>query len=385
MTGEAALYVHWPFCSSKCPYCDFNSHVADAVDQDRWRRALVAEIAHWAEAAPGRTITSMFFGGGTPSLMAADTVGAVIDAVGAQWRWAEDPEITLEANPSSAAVGKFRDFRAAGINRLSLGVQSLNDAALAFLGRRHDAAEARRALDAAASVFSRYTFDMIYGLPGQTPASWRDELTRVLGLAGGHLSVYQLTIEPGTAFFRDGVKAAGDDLAADLFELTRVILAEAGLPAYEVSNHARPGEESRHNLTYWRGGEYIGAGPGAHGRLKTVDGPVATHQIHDPGRWLAQVETRGHGDAKRRALTGAERAEEMVMTGLRLSEGLDTMHLGTACGIEFDQIVDRARLAQCLDGGLLRWSGRRLVATARGVPRLNAILAALLAPDGAEG
>jgi len=386
MTAEPlALYVHWPFCQSKCPYCDFNSHVAEAIDQSRWRDALVSELAHYGAEMPARPLTSIFFGGGTPSLMDPATVAALIEAARRHWDFSADLEITLEANPSSAERERFRDFQGAGVNRLSLGVQSLDDAALEFLGRRHGAAEARRAIEDANAVFARTSFDLIYGLPDQDPATWRAELAAAAELAGEHLSVYQLTIEPGTAFFRDRVRAAEDEVAVDLFQITRAFLAEQGLAAYEVSNHARPGAESRHNLTYWRGGDYVGIGPGAHGRLTGPAGFIATHQIHDPARWLDAVDAQGHGTAKRRRLGPAERAEEMVMTGLRLTEGLDLDRLEALSGLTWDRVLDVQRVEQCLSGGLLARRDRRLAATVDGLLRLNAMIAALLAPDLDEG
>ena len=313
--------------------------------------------------------------------MDPSTVSAVIDAVAQHWDWTDAAEITLEANPSSAEVGKFRDFRAAGVNRLSLGVQSLNNTSLAFLGRRHDADEARQALADAASVFDRFSFDLIYGLPDQTPQSWHKELADALGLAGGHLSVYQLTIEAGTPFFRERIQPAEEDAAIEMFELTRDHLADAGMPAYEVSNHARPGHESHHNLTYWRGGDYIGVGPGAHGRLSSDDDFVATHQIHLPSRWLDVVNDKGHGTAKRRQLTARERGEELIMTGLRLREGLNLKRVEEITGIRWDQCIDPVRYKQCLAGELLRRDGDQLIATQSGLLRLNAMLAALLVPN----
>ncbi len=381
MTQDLALYIHWPFCESKCPYCDFNSHVAEAVDQDRWRAALLSEMAHYAQETSGRKLTSIFFGGGTPSLMVPDTVTALIFAAAGHWQAAEDIEITLEANPSSAERGRFAAYRAAGVNRLSLGVQSLDNEALTFLGRRHDAAQARDAMAAAREIFSRVSFDFIYARPGQTADAWRRELTDALSMAGDHLSVYQLTIEPGTPFFRDDVPATDEDTGTALFEATQEILASAGLPAYEISNHARPGFESRHNLTYWRGGDYVGIGPGAHGRLAGDDGFNATHQIHDPARWLDQVEATGHGTGKRRRLSGRERAEEMVMTGLRLGEGLDVARLEATTGVTLPALVDPHMFGQVCDGGFLVDAAGRLTATAAGRLRLNAILAALLVPE----
>ncbi len=380
MSRPVALYVHWPFCQSKCPYCDFNSHVGKSIDHAEWREGLLAELEHYAAETSGRFVSSLYFGGGTPSLMKAGTVAAIIDAAEDLWGLAEGIEITLEANPSSAEAARFRDYHTAGVNRVSVGVQSLNDSALTFLGRRHNAAEARRALCDTAHIFDRFSFDMIYGLPGQTVESWRDELVEALAMAAGHISVYQLAIEPGTVFFRDHVRAADEDLSADLFTLTRELLCDAGLPAYEVSNHAGPGRKSRHNLTYWRGGDYIGVGPGAHGRLNIGAEFVATHQIHDPLRWLEKVTKTGHGTAKRRYLEPSERAEEMIMAGLRLAEGLDVSRLQELSGLMLDDMLDPNKLEQCLKAELLYWQEQHLTATERGTACLNALTAALLAP-----
>jgi oxygen-independent coproporphyrinogen-3 oxidase len=376
------LYVHWPFCLSKCPYCDFNSHVGQIVDQTRWRDALLAELAHYAAAVPDRTVVSLFFGGGTPSLMAPATAAAVIDAVAGRWHVAEDIEITLEANPTSVEAARFRDLRSAGVNRLSVGVQALDNAALAFLGRGHDRAEAIAAVDIAARAFPRTSFDLIYGRPGQTVAAWESELAEALTLAGGHLSLYQLTIERGTPFFaahRDGGFAVpDDDLAATLFEQTQAAMEAAGMPAYEISNHAAPGEESRHNLTYWRGGDYVGIGPGAHGRL-TVDGaPVATEQAPAPETWLAAVEAKGHGTRRREALAPDQRARERVLTALRLSAGLDRSEFETLSGLPLDAVIDAAALARLVEAGYVESDSRVLRATAEGRLRLNAVIAALL-------
>src|SRR5262245_38165171 len=276
------LYVHWPFCLSKCPYCDFNSHVRAAIDHSRWRAALLRELDHYAAHTRGRRLTSIFFGGGTPSLMEPATVAAVIERAAEHWPLASDVEITLEANPTSVEAGKFAAFRTSGVNRVSLGVQALNDADLKFLGRHHSAAEARAAIDIARRHFARYSFDLIYARPGQSAAAWRSELAEAVGLAGDHLSVYQLTIEPETVFGaahrRGELAVPREEEAAALFELTQERLGEAGLPAYEISNHARPGGESRHNLTYWRYGDYVGIGPGAHGRLTVGSEKLATRQ-----------------------------------------------------------------------------------------------------------
>ncbi len=286
-----AVYVHWPFCKAKCPYCDFNSHVRAAIDQAAWQRALLAELDHYADRTPGRTVSSVFFGGGTPSLMAPATAAALIERIGQRWVLAGDAEITLEANPTSVEAERFRDFRAAGVNRASLGVQALDPAALTFLGRGHSVGEAIAAIALARRQFPRFSFDLIYARPGQEPAQWDAELKQALSLAGDHLSLYQLTIEKGTAFHtahaRGDFAIPDDDRAGMLYELTQLRLNEAGLPSYEISNHARPGGESRHNLVYWRYGDYVGIGPGAHGRLTLGGAKVATRQLRLPETWLA--------------------------------------------------------------------------------------------------
>jgi putative oxygen-independent coproporphyrinogen III oxidase len=377
-----ALYIHWPFCKSKCPYCDFNSHVRASIDQEAWRRALLAELDHYAAETAGRTVSSIFFGGGTPSLMAPATAAALIDRAAARWTLASDVEITLEANPTSVEAGRFRDFRAAGINRASLGVQALDPAALRFLGRGHSVDEALEALELARSHFPRFSFDLIYARPGQDAAAWEGELTRALGRAGDHLSLYQLTIEPGTAFHtayaRGDFTLPDDDRAGALYELTQARLAEAGLPAYEVSNHARPGGESRHNLVYWRYGDYAGIGPGAHGRL-TLDGTkLATRQLRAPERWLQAVERRGEGTEERSEISASERLEEMLMMGLRVSEPVPRARFRRECGAEPEAVLDPARLAELAEGGFLLLDEAGLRATAEGRQRLNAVLGALL-------
>ena len=377
-----ALYIHWPFCKSKCPYCDFNSHVRASIDQEAWRRALLSELDHYAAETAGRTVSSVFFGGGTPSLMAPATAAALIERIAQRWTLAHDAEITLEANPTSVEAERFRDFRAAGINRASLGVQALDPAALAFLGRGHSVGEALAAVELAREHFPRFSFDLIYARPEQEAAAWDAELTRALALAGDHLSLYQLTIEPGTAFHtahaRGDFAVPDDDRAGALYELTQTRLAEAGLPAYEVSNHARPGGESRHNLVYWRYGDYVGIGPGAHGRL-TLDGvKLATRQLRAPERWLAAVEQRGEGTEERSALTAAERLEEMLMMGLRLSETVPRARFRRECGAEPEAALDPARLARLVEGGFLVLDEAGLRATVEGRQRLNAVLGALL-------
>ncbi len=373
------IYVHWPFCLSKCPYCDFNSHVAGHIDQSSWRAALLDELAWFADIAPRRTVTSVFFGGGTPSLMAPATAGALIERVAALWPVAEDVEITLEANPTSVEVGRFRGFRAAGVNRLSLGVQALDDAALRFLGRRHDTAGALAAFRLARETFPRFSFDLIYARPGQTVTAWQAELSRALELAGDHLSVYQLTIEEGTAFApahaRGDFTLPDEDAAAAMFEATQALCAEAGLPAYEISNHARPGAESRHNLLYWRGGDYVGIGPGAHGRLNGE----AFRQHRAPAAWVERVERDGHATRERQSLDPATRADELVMMGLRLVDGIDAETFFAVSGLSLWEAVDADRVARLSEGGLVERTPGGLRATAAGMLVLNAVTAEVLA------
>ena len=377
------IYVHWPFCKAKCPYCDFNSHVREGVDQARWRAALLRELAHYAALSGARPVTSLFFGGGTPSLMPAETVAAVIDEVSRLWPVAADVEITLEANPTSVEAGKFRDFRRAGVNRVSLGVQSLEDSALKFLGRQHNAGEALRAVELAAATFDRFSFDLIYARPQQTLRQWQDELERALAFAAGHISLYQLTVETGTqfeqAFARGDFILPDDETQAALFEWTAARLREAGLPAYEISNHARPGEESRHNLTYWRYGDYVGVGPGAHGRLTLEGAKIATRQHRAPESWLALVERQGHATRQSDRIDAPARLAEMVMMGLRLAEGIPLSRFAEETGMAYDVALDPARLNRLSEGGFLEVAADRLVATPAGRERLNAVLGELLA------
>ncbi len=375
------VYVHWPFCAAKCPYCDFNSHVRHAPpDQPRFAAALARELAHFAALTPGRTVTSVFLGGGTPSLMQPQTVATILDAVAGLWPVVSDAEITLEANPSSVEADRFRGYRAAGVNRVSLGVQSLDDSALKGLGRLHDSAEARRAVEIARATFPRLSFDLIYARPGQTLAAWRRELEEALALAADHLSLYQLTIEAETPFAR--LHAAGKlavpepDLAADFYALTQELTEAHGLPAYEISNHARPGAESRHNLTYWRYSDYVGVGPGAHGRLVMADARHATTVERHPERWLENVEAQGHGIVADEILTSEEAADEMLLMGLRLREGIRPDRYTALCG----RSLDPRRLESLLaDGFVERLPGGRLRATAPGWLVLDSVVADLAA------
>jgi oxygen-independent coproporphyrinogen-3 oxidase len=382
-TRATALYIHWPFCLSKCPYCDFNSHVRDSIDQDRWRAALLADLDRAAADGEARAITSIFFGGGTPSLMDPRTVAAAIERTAARWTLAPDAEITLEANPTSVEAARLADYRAAGVNRVSLGIQALDDDALRFLGREHSADEALAALDAARRLFDRFSFDLIYGRPGQTETAWRAELARALTLAGDHLSLYQLTLEPRTAFYRRA--KAGEALILDedgtaaLYEITQAMLDDAGLPAYEVSNHARPGAESRHNLTYWRYGDYIGVGPGAHGRVTTGGAKAATQRIRSPEAWLDAIEQGEDALADRTALTSGEQMTEALMMGLRLAEGVPWARLRAIGGDAADRLIDPRRVEDLVEEGFLDPAPDRLRATAAGRERLDALLGHLLA------
>jgi oxygen-independent coproporphyrinogen-3 oxidase len=372
------VYVHWPFCKAKCPYCDFNSHVRHRpVDQAAFAAALGREIARFAELAPGRTVTSIFFGGGTPSLMEPSTVGTILDAIAGHWTVDGDVETSLEANPTSVEAANFAAYRAAGINRVSLGVQALDDGALRLLGRQHSAAEAVDAFAVARAHFDRVSFDLIYARPGQTVEAWSDELSRAVALAIDHLSLYQLTIESGTRFadlHRTGALVVpSDDHARDLWDVTQELCAAAGLPAYEVSNHARPGAECRHNLLYWRYGEYAGVGPGAHARIADGDDRLALATERNPEAWLDLVDRYGHGVVSTERLTLADQADEMLLMGLRLVEGIDPDRYRRLAG----RPLDREALAALEEGGLVETAGEGLRVSPTGRPLLNAVISAL--------
>lgn len=377
--GGFGLYLHWPFCASKCPYCDFNSHVAAEIDQNRWNRAYLAEIERVGQETEGRVLNSVFFGGGTPSLMDPELVQAILDKVRTTWRFANDIEITLEANPSSIESGRFRAYSEAGVNRVSMGMQALNDTDLQRLGRLHSVAEGRRAFDIARSVFDRVSFDLIYARQDQTIDVWRKELTEALSMAIDHLSLYQLTIEDGTAF---GARhAAGklrglpeDEAAADMYLLTQEICDAHGMPAYEVSNHARDGAESRHNLIYWHYGDYAGIGPGAHGRLTLNGGRRATDTPKNPAAWLEAVERNGSGKLPRVALPQGEQAIEYLLFGLRLAEGISADRYRALAGQELSQ----DRLQYLVDLGMIQLEQGRISTTRAGMPVLNAILRELM-------
>ena len=381
LLAPLALYIHWPFCVSKCPYCDFNSHVRSGIDQDEWRAALLADMAYESNLTPGRRLSSIFFGGGTPSLMPPETVAALIAAAQAHWGFTDDIEITLEANPSSVEAARFADLAVAGVNRVSLGLQSLDNSALAFLGRAHNVAESLAALDVAQATFGRVNIDLIYARPEQTESAWRDELTRALGFGTDHLSLYQLTIEPGTRFetmVRTGAFVPADnDHGGALYTLTQEMTAAAGVPAYEISNHAREGQESRHNLAYWRYHDYIGIGPGAHGRR--LNGATQRHK--KPENFLGAVARNGHGISAEDALDPATRATEALLMGLRLAQGIDLSDLAQRTGVTADALLDLEAVDRIAKLGLITRHGDHITVTPQGMPLLDAILPEIVAVE----
>ena len=377
------LYIHWPFCPSKCPYCDFNSHVREGVDQKRWQRALLQELDHSAAGTTGRQLTSIFFGGGTPSLMDPETVGALIDKAKALFPHEDDLEVTLEANPGTMTLQKCEGFRSAGVNRLSMGVQSLDETALSFLGRRHSVIQALEAVEMAALVFPRFSFDLIYARPEQTEAAWRDELARALPYAQGHLSLYQLTIEPQTAFAtrlaRGEVMTLAPDPSASLYEVTEALMAAAGMPSYEVSNYAAPGQECRHNLLYWNFEDYIGIGPGAHGRITHEGVKNATYRHKAPETWIAAVEEQGHGMDSILSLSPLERLQEVTLMGLRLTKGLSLQRLFEETGLTAQKAFPG--LEALAKEGLVQQTPTHLIVTPEGRLRLNSLISFLLTPQ----
>ncbi len=377
-----ALYIHWPFCLAKCPYCDFNSHVRERIDQRRFAAALRRELEWEAERLGRRRLGSIFFGGGTPSLMAPETVAALIADATRLFVAPPDLEITLEANPTSVEAGRFAAFRHAGVNRVSLGVQSLDDAALRLLGREHSAAQALAALDIARRTFPRHSFDLIYARPGQDLAGWRAELRQALGIAADHLSLYQLTIEPGTGFAalhrRGAIILPDDDTGAALYDATAEEASRHGLDAYEVSNYARPGAESRHNLAYWRYADYAGIGPGAHGRVSIGNALLATRRHRAPEPWAERVERNGHGSTDEAPVSAQERGREMLLMGLRLTEGIDEDRFAARTGLSLDAAIDHDTLVRAQDAGYLLRGEGRLRATGEGRKRLDALLTALV-------
>ena len=380
--NNLAIYIHWPYCVSKCPYCDFNSHVGDTQDQQKWRQAYTRELEYYASLLPGRRITSVFFGGGTPSLMEARTVDNVLQDIARLWACDDQIEITLEANPSSVEAAKFADFRKAGVNRLSLGVQSLNEQALKFLGRAHNADEALLAIEIAHQNFSRFSFDLIYALQGQTPDVWKQELTTALALAADHLSLYQLTIEPHTGFHtrtrRGEVLTAPDDHAVAMYEATQEIMLVAGMPAYEISNHARRGQESRHNLTYWYYEDYLGIGPGAHGRTHDGTTRYATENHKAPDIWLQEVADKGCGVKMRENIDDDLAMREALMMGLRLQTGIFHEKWNKKFTMPLSEFLSAEKLARLSQEGLIAQNDKYLRATQAGLQRLNAVLGYLI-------
>jgi oxygen-independent coproporphyrinogen-3 oxidase len=383
VTEPLSLYVHWPFCAARCPYCDFNAHVRDRLDQRRYRDAILAELAFEAARLGPRPLASIFFGGGTPSLMEPETAAAIIAAARAAFPASDEPEITLEANPTSVELDRLAAFRAAGVNRISLGIQALDETALAFLGRRHTAGQALEALAMARRLFPRASFDLIYARPGQSVTAWREEVRRALGFGLDHLSLYQLTIEPGTPFARAHARGEitlpDEATQAALYEATIEEAARAGLFPYEVSNHARPGDESRHNLAYWTYADYAGIGPGAHGRIPLGGRPTATVRIRAPEAWMEAVEARGHGVREEEVLTPEARAREMLLMGLRLSRGIDPHRFLARTGIALADALEPHTLAAALEEAWLTWAeDGALAATPAGRLRLDALLPALV-------
>lgn len=382
MSDLFGIYIHWPFCKAKCPYCDFNSHVAESIDHEKWRDSYIREIDYIAEMTKGREVTSIFFGGGTPSLMRAETVEKIISHIQKRWHIRNDVEITLEANPTSVEAEKFQDFKLAGINRVSMGVQSLRDDDLKFLGREHSAQQAIQVIQTAASIFDRYSFDLIYARPEQSVEAWKVELKEALEYVGGHLSLYQLTIEKGTPFYaqeaRGEFRIPEADQAGLFYEVTQEILNEAGLPAYEISNHAIPGQESMHNLTYWRYGDYAGIGPGAHGRLTVKEQKFATRTHRAPDIWLDKIKAEGHGFHPFEAVDENARLTEMMMMGLRLREGVSFEAIGQETGQDWRMVIAQDKVQNLVDEKLLTLSKTHIMPTIEGMQRLNGLLSYLL-------
>ena len=375
---ELGIYIHWPFCEKKCPYCDFNSHVRESIDHSDWLNAYLNELRYYANETPKHIINSVFFGGGTPSLMKASVVGKILDEIQSLWHCSKDIEVTAEANPSSSENKHFKDFRCAGVNRLSIGIQSLSDQSLMFLGRLHNGDEAINAIKNASAVFPRFSFDLIYALPGQTPKMWEKELKEAVQLARGHLSLYQLTIEPGTEFYKNRVSAANETVGAELYETTQEIMNKANLPAYEISNHAKKGEESLHNLIYWTGGDYLGIGPGAHGRITHNLQTDMMHNYRDPEKWLGLTIANKFGGQKREALSGEQRRDELVLMGLRLINGISLRQFKLLTGQPLKKMLDENKVKVLTNQGYLSTNCDVFKATSSGRQRLNAIITYLL-------
>ena len=378
ISTDLGLYIHWPFCEKKCPYCDFNSHVSGNIDHLKWLSAYLNELRYHANLTSGRIINSIFFGGGTPSLMKPYVVEKILDEIHSLWSCSNDIEITAEANPSSSETQLFSDFKTAGINRVSIGVQSLNNRSLDFLGRLHGANEAKNAIKVATKIFPRVTFDLIYALPGQSRLAWKRELSQAIKLARGHLSLYQLTIEPGTEFSKNRIGVANERDGAALYELTQEITDRENLPAYEISNHAKKGQESRHNLTYWKSGDYLGIGPGAHGRITNSTKTEIMHNYRQPDMWLNFAIKRKYGQQKRSTLNQTERRDEIILMGLRLIEGISLKHFNLLTGQHLIETVDKNKIKNLSEHGYLSLKKGFLKTTLAGRLRLNAMLSYLL-------
>jgi putative oxygen-independent coproporphyrinogen III oxidase len=368
------LYIHWPYCVSKCPYCDFNSHVAKSIDHDQWAKAYVRELHRTYSETASRQLSSIFFGGGTPSLMAPSTTETIIKTAEKLWGFTDDVEITLEANPTTVEIDTFTNFKQAGINRLSIGVQSFREDDLKFLGRAHNVSDALRALELATKTFDRTSFDLIYARPDQSLKEWEIELSEALSFGTTHLSLYQLTIEPGTPFYHDNVPAVDEDLGAELFDLTQEMMEKANMPAYEISNHAKAGHESRHNMIYWQGDDYIGIGPGAHGRITTEGTCSAIHQIYKPDLWLKGVFEKGTAEQKRKRLPKKDRILELLLMGLRLKDGIELAHFHRLTGKDLKDCLDADGLQKLLENDYIKWSDSHLRTTDMGRRCLDAVL-----------
>jgi len=378
MDDNFALYIHWPFCVTKCPYCDFNSHTFNHIDHDVWEKSLLLELKYFGQKTAGRTLTSVFFGGGTPSLMKPSVTAKILDALCNYWNVKSDIEVSLEANPTSVEIKKFKGFRKAGINRISIGIQSFENESLKFLGRQHSGSDAKKAIQIAAKVFSRYSFDLIYALPNQTKNNWIKELKNALQLVGEHISLYQLNIESGTVFKKNNIRLPNSDLLAELYESTQETMDAYKMPCYEISNHSVAGAECRHNLTYWQGGDYIGIGPGAHGRLTINNQLLAFHQIHNPQSWIKAIQKNGHGTAKSRHITVKTRSEELIMMGLRTCEGINLKRFKKQTNKNLTDYINEEQLRHLIKNRFLKKTNLNIYATLSGRMCLNSVLKLLL-------
>ena len=379
ISQELGIYIHWPFCSTKCPYCDFNSHVQANVDHDLWLRAYLSELKRYYSETADRNVVSIFFGGGTPSLMDPRIIESIINQIKKLWRCDTNIEITAEANPSSSEISKFMDFRSGGINRLSIGVQSFERENLRFLGRKHTAEESEQAIIAASKVFNNYTFDLIYALPGQTSLAWEQELNLALKFAQNHLSLYQLTIEPGTEFYKNRVKPANENLGSKLYRITNKIMKQAGYESYEISNYSRPEFKCRHNLIYWNGLDYLGIGPGAHGRLTKNYTTQSIQSYKSPNKWLNAALTEQNGEQNRQSLKPSERFEEILLMGLRLANGISSASFYNLTNTQLSGFLNHKKLDVLIKENFIIYDNNNLRATSKGRETLNSVLKFLLA------